>query len=62
MLKDPANMEVNQRYVELTESLTTWGTDWVTHAQCASKEKYEKRFQEIGDKLEKGLEDLGFGD
>jgi len=60
-LKDPANMEVNKRYVELTESLSTWATDWVSYAQCASKEKYAQRFEEIGDKLEKGLEELGLG-
>ena len=61
-LKDPANMEVSQRYVELTESIATWGSDWITHAQCAAQDKYEKRFDEISNKLEKGLEDLGLGE
>jgi len=60
-LKDASNMEVHEEYRSLTESLPTWSTEWPNYVHCGASEKYEKRFDEIGDKLEKGLEKLGLG-
>ncbi len=60
--KDPSNIEISEDYQALTESMVTWGTDWTNYAQCASQEKYQKRFEEIADKLEKGLEEMGLGE
>lgn len=60
-LTDASNMEVHEEYRSLTESLPTWSTEWPNYVECGAKEKYQKRFDEIGDKLEKGMEKLGFG-
>lgn len=60
--EDPTNVEVSESYMELTESMGVWYTDWTNYVQCASSEKYQKRFEDIADKLEKGMEDLGFTD
>lgn len=61
-LEDPTNTQLSQDYIKLTESLSTWYTDWSGYMQCATKEEYQKRFQEIGEKVEKGLEELGLED
>ena len=58
--EDPMNPEVSEKYMELTEDMGTWYTDWTNYMQCASSEKYQKRFEEIADKIEKGLEEMGF--
>ena len=58
--EDPTDVEVGEKYMELSESMTVWYTDWTSYMQCASSEKYQKRFEEIADKVEKGLEELGF--
>lgn len=60
--EDPTNLTISEEYQDLTESMTTWGTDWTNYVQCASQEKYQKRFEEIADKLEKGLEEIGIGE
>ena len=60
--EDPTNVEITQEYAALSESMSTWYTDWTNYVQCASREKYQKRFQDIADKLEKGMKELGFID
>ena len=60
--EDPTNVQVSESYMELTESMGTWYTDWTNYMQCASSEKYQKRWEKIADKLEKGMEELGFTD
>jgi len=59
---DPTNITISEEYRELTESMTVWYTDWTSYVQCASQTKYQKRFEEIGDKIEKGLEEMGLND
>lgn len=60
--EDPTNLTITEEYQELTESMTVWYTDWTSYMQCAAQEKYQKRFEEIGDKIDKGLEEMGLGD
>ncbi len=60
--EDPTNLTITEEYQELTESMTVWYTDWTGYMQCAAQEKYQKRFEEIGDKVEKGLEEMGLDD
>ncbi len=57
--EDPTNVEVSQSYMELTQSMTTWYTEWTDYVQCAAQEKYQKRFEEIAEKIDKGIEELG---
>jgi hypothetical protein len=61
-MKDPTNVALTQEYTKLAEELSTWGTDWTNYVECASREAYQKRFQEISDKVEQGLEKLGLGE
>ena len=61
-LKDPTNIEISQDYIALAESMGTWYSDWTNYIECASEEKYQKRFEEISDKVDKKLQELGLGD
>ncbi len=61
-IKDPTNVELSQDYTKLAEELSTWGADWTNYVECASKEAYQKRFEEISDKVEEGLNKLGLGE
>jgi hypothetical protein len=58
--ENPADPEVGEKYMELSEDMGNWVTDWTNYMECASSEKYQKRFEEIADKVDKGLEELGF--
>jgi hypothetical protein len=58
--ENPADPEVGEKYMELSEDMGEWYTDWTNYMQCASSEKYQKRFEEIAEKIDKGLEELGF--
>ena len=60
--EDPTNVEITQEYSLLSESMGTWATDWTNYLECAASKKYQKRWEDISDKLEKGLNELGFGD
>lgn len=60
--KDPTNIELSQEYMEVVQSAATWSQEWVNYIACASEEKYQKRYDEISDKIEKRLEELGLDD
>ncbi len=59
-MKDPTSIEIRQEYGELASTAATWPTEWTSYAMCAQSEDYQKRFDEITDKLDKKLEELGF--
>ncbi len=60
--KDPTNIEISQEYMALAESLSTWYSDWTDYVACASSEKYQKRFEEISDKVDDKLTELDLQD
>lgn len=57
--EDPTNVANTQKMATLAETYGTWMQEWTQYASCAAQEKYEKRFEEIGDKVDKKLEELG---
>lgn len=59
-MKNPMDATLMQDYMKLAEEATTWMTQWNTKlVPCSSKEKYQKRFDEISEKAEKKLEAMG---
>ncbi|MEN8225343.1 MAG: hypothetical protein ABFS05_08285 [Bacteroidota bacterium] len=58
-MKDPTSIETRQKYGEISEKAATWSQEWGTHIVCAQTEKYQKRYDEITEKLDKRLEELG---
>ncbi|MBU8892276.1 MAG: hypothetical protein KOO66_05820 [Bacteroidales bacterium] len=58
-LKNPGDAIVATRYMELMQEAMEWSTKWVALADCADDEEYEKEFEEISQKIEDRLKELG---
>lgn len=59
--KNPMDSEVMQKYLELSQKGSEWMMQWANNpGMCASDEKYQKRFDEITDKIDKKMKELGF--
>ncbi len=57
--ENPFDSETMKKYSEAMSEASVWAEDWTKMHACAMKEKYQKRFEEIADKANKALEDLG---
>ena len=59
-MNNPMDSSLSQKFLEQAEEGTLWMTKWSDDlADCASQEKYQKRFDEISERAEKELEELG---
>ncbi|UCH14386.1 MAG: hypothetical protein JSV22_00095 [Bacteroidales bacterium] len=58
--ENPMDAEAMQKYSESMSEAAVWAQDWTKLHTCAMKEKYQKRFEEIADKANKAIEDMGF--
>jgi len=59
-MKNPADAVLMEEYMKVAQESMTWMEQWNSKLSfCAAKEKYEKRFNEINDKAEKKLKELG---
>ena len=58
--KNPMDATLSEEYMKLVQESTNWTTEWSTKLVfCASQEKYEKRYEEISERAEKKLKELG---
>lgn len=59
-MKNPMDAKLMEEYMKLAQESMNWMNQWNSKlAVCASKEKYEKRFNEITERAEKKMEELG---
>lgn len=59
-MKNPMDPDLMNKYMELAQQGTDWAMQWNGKlGMCATKEKYQKRFDEISDKMEKEMKKLG---
>ncbi|NOR74880.1 MAG: hypothetical protein GQ525_06955 [Draconibacterium sp.] len=59
-MKNPMDAELMQEYMKVAQESMNWMNQWNNKlSSCASKEKYEKRFEEITEKAEKKLKEMG---
>jgi len=59
-MKNPTDATLLSEYMKLAQEGSSWMTQWNSKLYyCASKEKYQKRFDEITEKAEKKLKELG---
>lgn len=56
---NPADAEIASKYMELMQEAMQWSTKWTALVDCADDEKYEKKFEEISNKVEEKLKELG---
>lgn len=59
-MKNPMDATLSAEYMKLAQEGADWMTQWNGKLYyCASKEKYQKRFDEISEKAEKKLDQMG---
>lgn len=59
-LKNPTDAVLLSEYLKLSQEASEWMSQWNSKLYyCASKEKYQKRFNEISEIAEKKLRELG---
>jgi hypothetical protein len=58
-LKNPTDADLLQKYMKIMGEAAQWTTDWTNLISCAQEEKYQKRFDEISEKTEKKMKELG---
>ncbi len=59
-MKNPMDAVNSQEYLKLAQEGMEWASQWNgSLIHCASHEKYEKKFEEIAEKAEKKMEELG---
>ncbi len=59
-MKNPTDATLLNEYMKLAQEGSNWMTQWNSKLYyCASKEKYQKRFDEITENAEKKLKELG---
>lgn len=57
--ENPFDSEAMKKYTDAMSEASVWAQDWSKLHVCAMREKYQKRFEEIADKAEKALEEIG---
>lgn len=60
-VKKPTDAELINKYKQLLEEASAWAMDWSDLVKCSSQEKYQKRYEEITNKTQEKLEELGLG-
>ncbi len=59
-MKNPMNQEMLQQFAKVQTEAMEWVSQWQgAMVLCANDEKYEKRFNEISEKAEKKMKELG---
>ena len=59
-MKNPTDADLMNEYMKVAEESMNWMNQWNSKlALCASEEKYEKRFDEITERAEKKLKEMG---
>ncbi len=59
-MKNPMDAKLGEEFTKLAQESMYWMEQWSGKlAVCASKEKYEKRFNEISERAEKKMKELG---
>lgn len=59
-MKNPMDPELMGNYMKVAQESMNWMNQWNGKlAVCASKKKYEKRFNEISERAEKKMKELG---
>ncbi len=58
-MKNPMDAALSQQYMNLAQEAMNWYEQWGKLATCVANDKYQKRFDEISEKAEKKMKELG---
>jgi len=56
---NPAGLIGDPKYTKIGLKGVEWTTNWANDLSCAMNPKYQKRFNEIQDKIEKKMKEVG---
>jgi len=57
--ENPYDKDKMTKYMQAMTEASVWAQDWVKLHTCAMQDKYQKRFEEIADRVNKELEAMG---
>lgn len=55
----PMKAMTNPEFATYSQEFANYAMTWTTMMKCATNEKYAKKFEELGEKYEKAVKDLG---
>ena len=58
--KNPMDPTLAQKYAEVGQEASDWYMKWGSMYACATREKYQKRFKMIAEKVEQKMKEIGF--
>lgn len=59
-MKNPTDADLNEQFVKQGEKASFWISEWNGKlVNCTNNEKYQKRFDEISEKLDEKIQKLG---
>lgn len=59
-MKNPMDASLSEEFMKQAQEGSLWLEKWSSElADCASKEKYQERYDEISEEIEKKMEELG---
>lgn len=59
-MKNPMDPKLMEQYMKVAQESMNWMNQWNSKLiYCSSKDKYQKRFDEISEKADKKLKELG---
>lgn len=59
-MKNPLDTALSQEYLKVAQEGMEWFAQWSNnHFECTQKEKYQKRFDKISEKVDKKMKELG---
>lgn len=58
-MKNPLDATMSEKYMKLAEESMNWYQQWEKLMVCSTKEKYQKKFDAIAEKVDKRMEELG---
>ncbi len=57
--ENPYDKDKMTKYMQAMTEASVWTQDWVKLHTCAMQEKYQKRFEEIADRANRELKEMG---
>ncbi len=59
--KNPMDAQLAQEFSKVAMEASTWAEQWSNnYLTCVNNERYQKRFEEISEKVDKKMKELGF--
>lgn len=58
-MENPMDAAISQEYATVAADAANWYSQWNNKVYCAANPKYQERFEEIADRADKKMKELG---